>query len=79
MVKVDRRKKGDGVTFTSKITKENDGSQWFYTKAKDSSLFPAVTPIASVTTGSKTRGAWATKAEALAALEIVEEGEDMEE
>ena len=69
-------KKGSGVSFTSKITKENDGSSWFPAKAKGPALFPEVLPNASITTGSKSRGAWATKAEALAALGLSQK--DME-
>jgi len=74
-VKVDRKDKGDRVTFTIKVRKENDGSEWFSTKAKVSSLFPAVTHIASLTAGSKSRGAWATKKAAIEALGV-EEWED---
>ena len=46
-----------GVNFTSKVDKENDGSSWFPGKAEGPALFPGVTPIASVTPGSKWSGA----------------------
>ena len=65
-------RKGSGVSFTSKVNKENDGSSWFPAKAKGPALFPEVTLIASVTTVSKSSGAWATKAEAFAAMGLLE-------
>ena len=66
-------KRGSGVSFTSKVNKENDGSSWFSAKAKGPALPPGVAAIATVTPGSKLSGAWATKAEALAALGLKEE------
>ena len=69
-------KKDGGISFTSKVSKENDGSSWFPAKAEGPALPPGVAAIATVTPGSKSSGAWATKAEALAALGLTEK--DME-
>ena len=70
--------KGKGVNFTSKVDQENDGSSWFPAKAEGLALRPGVTSIASVTPGSKSSGTWASKAEAMKALGLVEdEWEDM--
>ena len=67
-----RGKKGDGISFTSKVNKENDGSSWFPAKAESPALPPEVAAIATVTPRSKLSGAWATKAEALAAMGLSE-------
>ena len=76
--KMVKGKRGDGVSFTSKVKDDNDGSSWFPAKAEGPALFPGVTSIASVTPGSKSSGAWATKAEAYKALGL-EEWETEEE
>ena len=69
-------KKDGGIWFTSKVNKGNDGSSWFPAKAEGPALPLGVAAIATVTPGSKSSGAWATKAEALAALGLCEK--DME-
>ena len=69
-------KRGSGVSFTSKVNEENDGSSWFAAKTEGPALFPEGVPIASVTPGSKSSGAWATKAEELKAMGLSEK--DME-
>ena len=61
-------KKISGVSFTSKVSGDNDVSSWFPAKAEGPTLFPGATPIASVTPGSKSSGGWASKAEACKAL-----------
>ena len=65
-------KKGSGILFTSKVDKANDGSSWFPAKAKGPALPPGVAAITTVTLGSKSSGAWATKAEALTNLGLKE-------
>jgi len=60
----------DGVTFTSKVGKENDESTWFPNKPVSPLFPPGVAAIATVTPWGKKRGTWATKEEALAALGI---------
>ena len=42
-------KKASGVSFTSKVNKENDGSSWFLAKAEGLALPPEVAAIATVT------------------------------
>jgi len=58
----------DGVTFTTKVKKENDGSSWFPKEPVGPLFPPGGAAIATVTPGGKKRGTWATKEEALKAL-----------
>jgi len=64
--------KEEGVSFVSKVLKQNDGSSWFPTKAESSALPPGVAAIATLIHGSKSSGAWATKAEVLKMLRFEE-------
>ena len=72
--KVDEEMKKEGINFTSDVEMDNGGRSWFPTQAKNSSLFPEVSSIASDTSGDKSKGVFATKEEALR-----EAGIDMDE
>jgi len=61
----------DGVTFTSKVGKGNDGSSWFPNKPVGPRFPPGVAAIGTVTPGGKKHGAGATKEEALAAAGLM--------
>ena len=72
-VKVEKGLEKERVDFTSKVKKDNCGESWFPTSAKNPSWSQEEPPIASDSSGGKSRGVYATMEEVLKAVGLCEE------